>query len=88
VLWLSSLGLAVLFVPVNLMGLDFMGYLAPSVGLDDTIGSQALAISAVIFSGMLLTVIARIPQIRKQEQEVLEVESRRESLNDIFIGQE
>lgn len=88
VLWLSSLGLAVLFVPVNLMGLDFMGYLAPSVGLDDTIGSQALAISAVIFSGMLLTVIARIPQIRKQEQEVLAVESRRESLNDIFIGQE
>lgn len=88
VIWLVSLALAVLFIPVNLMGFDFMGYLATSVGLDDSLGSQALAISAVALSGLLLTLIARIPQIRKQEKEVLAVESRREQLNDIFIGQE
>jgi hypothetical protein len=37
---------------------------------------------------MILTVAMRIPQIRNQEREVLAVESRREQLNDIFVGQE
>jgi len=38
--------------------------------------------------GIVSTIAARIPQIRKQEREVLAVESRREQLNDIFVGQE
>jgi hypothetical protein len=37
---------------------------------------------------MLLTLAVRIPEIRKQEREVLLVESRREQLNNIFLGQE
>jgi hypothetical protein len=37
---------------------------------------------------MFLTLAIRIPQIRKQEREVLALESRREQLNDIFLGTE
>ena len=87
-IWIIILVIALLLVPVNLVGLNFTGALAGTIGLDSSLGSQAIAIGLVIVSGMLLTVIARIPQIRKQEKEVLAVESRREQLNDIFIGQE
>ena len=80
--------MSVAVIPVNLMGFGFTGALAPSLGLDDSLASQSVAITAVILLGALLTVIARIPQIRKQEKEVQSVESRREQLNDIFIGQE
>lgn len=88
VLWVATVALAVLLVPVNLAGFSFMGYLSSNVGLDQSLGSQAIGVCLVIFSGALLTLIARIPQIRKQEKEVLAVESRREQLNDIFIGSE
>lgn len=88
VVWFTSVGLALVFVPVNLMGLEFTGLLAERIGLDQSLGSQALTLCSVVLFACLLTVLARIPQIRKQEKEVLAVESRREQLNDIFIGQE
>lgn len=87
-IWFITLALAAVVIPVNLVGLNFTGVLAAAIGLDGSLGSQAIGICLVTVSGMLLTVIARIPQIRKQEKEVLAVESRREQLNDIFIGQE
>jgi hypothetical protein len=34
----------------------------------------------------LLTVLIRIPQVRKQEAELAELEARREQLNDIFVS--
>jgi hypothetical protein len=37
---------------------------------------------------MILTYAVRIPQIKKQEREVLALEARREQLNDIFVGTE
>ena len=87
-LWLVTVVAAVLIVPINLLGFNFMGMFASSLGLAGDIGSQAIACTAIMLLGIVLTVAARIPQIRKQEREVLEVESRRDQLNDIFVGQE
>ena len=87
-IWFITLVAGLLLVPINLLGFGFTGLLSGYLGLDASIGSQAIAFSIVLLLGMLLTVVARIPQIRKQEREVLAVESRREALNDIFVGQE
>ena len=87
-LWLVTVIVAVLLVPINLQGFGFFGLLSGNLGLDAGVASQSIALCLVVLLGLLITVIARIPQIRKQEREVLAVESRREQLNDIFIGQE
>jgi purine-cytosine permease-like protein len=87
-IWVISTAAALLLVPINLVGMTWTGYFGTMFGITSEIGSQAVAFLAVVILAMLLTVISRIPQIRKQEREVLEVESRREQLNDIFIGQE
>ena len=50
--------------------------------------SAAIGFLATVTFGMLLTFAIRIPQIRKQEREVLELEARRDQLNDIFVGNE
>lgn len=87
-IWLIVTAAAVLIIPIRLVGLEWTGFLGANVGLTPVIGAQAVGILAAILAAMLLTVIVRIPQIRKQEREVREVEARREQLNDIFIGQE
>jgi len=87
-IWLVSVFASVVLVPVNLMGFSFFGLVAPTIGLGADLVSQALALSMVIVLAAVLNLAIRIPQIRKQEQEVVAVESRREQLNDIFIGQE
>jgi len=86
--WIATVAAGVLVVPIKLLGFGFTGMFAASLGLDETVGSQAIGFVGVLVLGMLLTVAARIPQIRKQEREVVAVESRREALNDIFVGQE
>ena len=87
-IWLIVTAAAVLIIPIRLVGLEWTGFLGANAGLTPVIGAQAVGILAAILAAMLLTVIVRIPQIRKQEREVREVEARREQLNDIFIGQE
>jgi hypothetical protein len=84
--WLFSLVLAVALIPVNLFGFDFFGFALPYIGLEANIGSAAIGFLATLGFGMAFTFAARIPQIRKQEREVLELESRRDQLNDIFVG--
>jgi NCS1 family nucleobase:cation symporter-1 len=86
--WVLSLGVAVAFIPVNLFGFDFMGFALPLIGLAANIGSSAIGFLATVAFGILVTLIFRIPQIRKQEREVLELEARRDQLNDIFVGTE
>ncbi|MFM8927475.1 MAG: hypothetical protein ACKOFA_04665, partial [Rhodoluna sp.] len=88
IIWLLTVASSIAVIPINLMGFGFTGVLAPSLGLDNSIGAQSLAIALVVILGAIMTLVARIPQIRKQEKEVQSVESRREQLNDIFIGQE
>jgi hypothetical protein len=73
---------------VNLLGFGFFGFALPSLGLEANLGSAAIGFAITVLFGALVTVAARIPQIRKQEREVLAVESRREQLNDIFVGQD
>ena len=88
-IWAITLVSAVALIPVNLLGFGFMG----SQGLLMVDGSSGIASSAIgfvvtVLVGMILTYAVRIPQIRKQEREVLALESRREQLNDIFVGTE
>ncbi len=87
-IWFSTLAIAVALIPVNLLGLGFFGFALPTIGLEANLGTAAIGFGITVLTGVLLTVAARIPQIRKQENEVLAVESRREQLNDIFVGQE
>ena len=86
--WVLTLVFAVAVMPVNLLGFDFMGFLVPMVGLESSLGTAAIAFVATVVLGMVLTLAIRIPQIRNQEREVLALESRREQLNDIFLGTE
>ena len=88
VIWFATLAIAVALIPVNLFGLSFFGFALPIIGLEANLGTAAIGFGITVLTGVLLTVAARIPQIRKQENEVLAVESRREQLNDIFVGQE
>jgi purine-cytosine permease-like protein len=86
--WVLTLVFAIAVMPVNLLGFDFMGFLVPMVGLEASLGTAAVGFVATVVLGMVLTLAIRIPQIKKQEREVLALESRREQLNDIFVGTE
>jgi purine-cytosine permease-like protein len=88
VTWVLTLVFAVAVMPVNLLGFDFMGFLIPVIGLEASLGTAAVGFVATVVLGMVLTLAIRIPQIRNQEREVLALESRREQLNDIFLGTE
>jgi purine-cytosine permease-like protein len=87
-IWFLSVTVAVALIPVNLLGFGFFGFALPLIALEADLGSAAVGFAITVLFGALVTVAARIPQIRKQEREVLAVESRREQLNDIFVGQE
>jgi len=89
IIWVITLIAAVAFIPVNLLGFGFMGFEALFV-VDGTPGlaNSAIGFVATVLVGMILTYVVRIPQIKKQEREVLALESRREQLNDIFVGTE
>ena len=86
--WMLTIALSVALIPVNLYGFDFMGFALPYIGLEANIGSAAIGFLATVTFGMLFTFALRIPQIRKQEREVLELEARRDQLNDIFVSTE
>jgi purine-cytosine permease-like protein len=86
--WVLTLVFAVAVMPVNLLGFDIMGFLVPMIGLEASVGTAAVGFVATVVLGMVLTFAIRIPQIRNQEREVLALESRREQLNDIFLGTE
>lgn len=86
--WALTLVAAVALMPVNLLGFDFTGFLVPMIGLEESLGTAAVGFLATVVLGMVLTLAVRIPQIRNQEREVLALESRREQLNDIFLGTE
>jgi len=86
--WLVTVASAIAFIPVNLKGLDFTGFGLESIGLERNEYSAPIGFLISVAAGALLTLIVRIPEIRKQEREVLQVESRREQLNNIFLGQE
>lgn len=86
-IWILGLVAAVALIPVNLLGMSFFGFALPLIGMEANLGSAAIGFGVTVLFAVLLTVATRIPQIRKQEKEVLAVESRREQLNDIFVGQ-
>ncbi len=86
--WAITVASAIAFIPVNLKGLDFTGFGLASIGLDRNEYSAPIGFLITLAAGVILTLIARIPEVRKQEREVLQVESRREQLNNIFLGQE
>jgi purine-cytosine permease-like protein len=88
-IWAITLVAAVALIPVNLLGFGFMGFQSLlMVEGSSSIVSASIGFVATVLVGMILTYAVRIPQIRKQEREVLALESRREQLNDIFVGTE
>jgi hypothetical protein len=88
VTWVLTLLFAVAVIPVNLLGFDFMGFLVPMIGFEPSFGTAAVGFVATTLLGMMLTFAVRVPQIRKQEREVVALESRRDQLSDIFLGSE
>jgi purine-cytosine permease-like protein len=88
VTWVLTLLFAVAVIPVNLLGFDFMGFLVPMIGFEPSLGTAAVGFGATTLLGMMLTFAVRVPQIRKQEREVVALESRRDQLSDIFLGSE
>ena len=86
--WVISVAVALALIPINLRGLSFTGFGLQYISLDNNITSAPVGFLIALLSGVLLTLAVRIPEIRKQEREVLAVESRREQLNNIFLGQE
>ena len=86
--WVLTLVVAVALIPVNLLGFGFMGFALPMLGLELNLASAAIGFVATVISGIILTLAIRIPQIKKQEREVLALEARRDQLNDIFVGTE
>lgn len=87
-IWIVSLVSAIAVIPVNLYGTGFMGFALPMLGLEPNLSTAAIGFVAALLVGFLLSVIIRIPRIRKQESEILELEARREQLNDIFVSAE
>jgi uncharacterized membrane protein len=87
-IWLVTLVIAVALVPLNLLGFSFMGFAVPMLGLEASLGTSAVGFVATLLAGIVLTLAIRIPQIKKQEREVLALEARRDQLNDIFVGTE
>jgi purine-cytosine permease-like protein len=85
VTWMLTIASAVALMPVSLYGLNFMGFALTSLGMEANLATSALGFTATLLLGILLTLIIRIPQIRKQESEINELEARREQLNDIFL---
>ena len=81
--WAVTLVVAFVTIPVNLRGFDVMGITGVAI-----FENPAVGFVVTLFSGLLLTYAFRVPQIKKQEREVLALEARREQLNDIFIGTE
>ncbi len=86
--WLITIATAIAFIPVNLKGFDFTGFGLASIGLERNEYSAPVGFLISLAAGVILTLVARIPEVRKQEREVLQVESRRGQLNNIFLGQE
>ena len=86
--WVVSVAFALALIPINLRGFSFTGFGLQYISLENNITSAPLGFLIAMVSGVLLTLAVRIPEIRKQEREVLAVESRREQLNNIFLGQE
>jgi hypothetical protein len=89
VIWAITLLVAIALIPVNLLGFGFMGSQG-SLIVDGSLGvaSSAIGFLATVLVGMILTYAVRVPQIKRQEREVIALESRREQLNDIFVGTE
>jgi purine-cytosine permease-like protein len=86
--WLVTVIAALALMPVHLKGLGFTGFGDESIGFARDITTAPVGFIIVVAFGAVLTLAVRIPEIRKQEREVLQVESRREQLNNIFLGQE
>lgn len=86
--WLVTVFAGLALMPIHLQGLDFTGFADASIGLDRNVSTAPIGFVFTLALGVLLTLIVRIPEIRKQEREVLSVEARRDQLNNIFLGQE
>ena len=86
--WLVTVIASLALIPVHLRGLIFTGFGDDSIGLTRDVSAAPVGFVIVLALGVVLTLAVRIPEIRKQEREVLQVESRREQLNNIFLGQE
>ncbi|MEI8231626.1 MAG: hypothetical protein WCG32_03565, partial [Actinomycetes bacterium] len=86
--WLITVLTALALMPIHLKGFEFTGFADAHIGLDRNVTATPIGFVLSLVLGVLLTLIARIPEIRKQEREVLAVEARRDQLNNIFLGQE
>lgn len=87
-IWVICIAAASALIPVNLQGLNFTGFAVEKLGLSHNLTAAPVGFALVLLLGIVLTIIVRIPEIRKQEREVLQVEARRDQLNNIFLGQE
>ena len=86
--WLLALAVGLSVAHVDFAGLEFSGFAQGYLGLDNDIFSAVDGTMLALATGFVLSLVLRVPNIKRQEREVLAVESRRTALNDIFVGNE
>jgi len=86
--WLLALAVGLSVAHVDFAGLEFSGFAQGYLGLDNDIFSAVDGAMLALATGFVLSLVLRVPNIKRQEREVLAVESRRTALNDIFVGNE
>ena len=88
VTWILSLAVGLSVAHIDFAGLEYTGFAQGYLGLKNDIFSAVDGTMLALATGFVLSLILRVPNIKRQEREVLAVESRRTALNDIFVGNE
>lgn len=82
--WAIATAVGFGLVRSELVEFSWTGYLAEQLGSVDFWQSSSAGIVIALAIGLLLPVIFGIPRIKRQEAEVLAIESRRDDLKNIF----
>ena len=86
--WLLSLVVGLSVAHIDFAGLEYSGFAQSYLGIKNDIFSAVDGAMLALATGFVLSLVLRVPNIKRQEREVLAVESRRTALNDIFVGSE
>jgi purine-cytosine permease-like protein len=82
--WIAAVGLGWGLLKSNLMEFKWLGYLADMTSNSEFWAQSNFGVVIAFAIGLLLPVASGIPRIKRQEQEVLAIEARRNDLRDVL----
>ena len=82
--WVAGSGLGYGLIYSEQLGFGWTGYLADLMVNQEFWATTSFGLIIAFAFGSLVPVVAGIPRIKRQEAEVLAIESRRDDLKDIF----